>query len=190
MSEEKMDRRSRRTFETLLQALLQLMETRTYDQISVQDIVVHANIGRSTFYAHFANKDELLMQGFEAMLEHVTQQILLDEEGHLHFNAAPFFQHAAGHYELYRTLIWGTGLGLLVKDGQERFSCKVEERLAFVLKDKQDFPLPLDVFSHTLSGSLLVMLKWWLDHKLPYTAEMMDLYFQHMIMANITQTFS
>ena len=181
---EKTDRRSRRTFESLLQALLQLMQTRTYDQISVQDIVQQANVGRSTFYAHFQNKDELLMQGFEVMLEHVTLQIKLNEQGELQFNSAVFFQHAAGHFELYRTLIWGTGLGLLVKDGQERFSRKVEERLTLLLENKQDLPVPLDILSSTLSGSLLVMLKWWLDHKMPYSAEAMDMYFQKMIMAN------
>jgi AcrR family transcriptional regulator len=187
MPEETSDRRSQRTCDLLLQALLELMDSKTYDLINVQDIVQHANVGRSTFYAHFQNKDDLLIHGFDALLEQVSQQITLDELGGLQFNPAMLFQHASGHYELYRTLIWGSGLGLLVKDGQSRFSQKVEERLAVLLHGKQNLAIPLEIFSTTFSGSLLVMLKWWLDHKMPYSPETMAVYFQQMLLENVNR---
>ena len=63
MESKKVDRRIQRSQETLIQAILTLMKTNHYDQISVQDIVQQANVGRSTFYAHFQNKDDLVIWG-------------------------------------------------------------------------------------------------------------------------------
>ena len=58
MAEDKQDRRTLRTQEMLIHALLDLIEKKHYDQITVQDIVEQANVGRSTFYAHYQNKDD------------------------------------------------------------------------------------------------------------------------------------
>ena len=58
-----MDRRTLRTRQALHQALFRLVLERGYDQTSVADIADTANVGRSTFYAHFTDKDDLLAYG-------------------------------------------------------------------------------------------------------------------------------
>ena len=60
-----MDRRALKTRRALHQALIQLILERDYDGISVADIADAANVGRSTFYAHFTDKDDLLRSGTE-----------------------------------------------------------------------------------------------------------------------------
>ena len=59
------DRRVQRTRALLLSALLDLIVEQGYEEITVQDIVDRANVGRSTFYAHFLDKRELLLTGEE-----------------------------------------------------------------------------------------------------------------------------
>ena len=59
----KVDRRVRRTVERLRTALFELIAIKNYDRITVQDILDRADVGRSTFYAHFPSKDALLMSG-------------------------------------------------------------------------------------------------------------------------------
>ena len=54
------DRRSARTREALLHVFLDLLFERGYEALSVRDIAARANVGRSTFYEHFAGKDALL----------------------------------------------------------------------------------------------------------------------------------
>ncbi|MBL8779569.1 MAG: TetR/AcrR family transcriptional regulator [Alphaproteobacteria bacterium] len=54
------DRRSVRTREALLHVFLDLLFERGYEALSVRDIAARANVGRSTFYEHFAGKDALL----------------------------------------------------------------------------------------------------------------------------------
>jgi AcrR family transcriptional regulator len=179
------DRRARRTRELLIHALLELIETRHYDQISVQDIVERADVGRSTFYAHYENKDALLMGGFEHLLEMLVQQIQCDSTGQLTFETVMLFQHARGHYEIYRTLLWGTGFELLIKDGHTALSEKIETRLRELRFAADESLVPLAVLACSLAGSLLVLLKWWLDNKMPYPPERMNEIFQQLAMTGV-----
>lgn len=57
------DRRVQRTKAALVGAFVHLVLDRRYDQITVADIVERAGVGRSTFYEHYDNKDELLTEG-------------------------------------------------------------------------------------------------------------------------------
>src|SRR5690349_1471235 len=78
MKQIKTDRRSQRTQQLLSTALVELMQQKRYDAITVQDIIDHANVGRSTFYAHYLDKDDLLVSDFtrvlDALRDHMHQQ--------------------------------------------------------------------------------------------------------------------
>src|SRR5690242_5877298 len=69
MAGRKADRRPERTRAQLHQALLALVVERRYEEITVQDILDRANIGRSTFYVHFRDKDELFLSGMPQLRE-------------------------------------------------------------------------------------------------------------------------
>lgn len=180
-----MDRRTKRTHDTLVHALLALIETKPYDLITVRDIIAEANVGRSTFYAHFQNKDRLLMAGFDHLLDMVAGQIHLADGKFLAFDTSVLFRHAHGHYEIYRRLVWGSGFKLLLKDGHNSLSRKIEDRLETLLSPDRRPSVPLPLFATALSGSLLVLLKWWLDRKMPYPPERMNEVFQELTMPGI-----
>ena len=59
-SAEKLDLRQRKTRRQLTQALVELMEARPFQELSVTDICRQAMVHRTTFYAHFTDKQELL----------------------------------------------------------------------------------------------------------------------------------
>src|SRR3569833_2948800 len=61
------DRRVQRTKRLLREALFALIKEKGFEKLSVQDIIDRANVGRATFYAHFENKEDLLMSGFDAL---------------------------------------------------------------------------------------------------------------------------
>jgi AcrR family transcriptional regulator len=75
MDQQRQDRRSRRTQQALMEALLELLAVKNYDEISINDIVERANVGRSTFYAHYQDKDDLLRNGFERALDLLIQHV-------------------------------------------------------------------------------------------------------------------
>jgi AcrR family transcriptional regulator len=177
------DRRSKRTRQTLIHALIELLGSKHYDQITVQDIVDCANVGRSTFYAHFEDKDQLLKGGFESLLDTLVEHLSLDEAtGGLSFDVSMLFQHAQGHFNLYRALIWGSGFDVITIGGHAALSEKIAQRMSQLTRGEDPASVPLPVLAYSVAGSLLILLKWWLDNKMPYPPEQMNEFFQELVM--------
>jgi len=185
MDQQRQDRRSQRTQQTLMDALIALLAVKHYDEISINDIIDRANVGRSTFYAHYQGKDDLLKSGFERVLDMLIHHISFSEaDQDLRLDTTQLFRHAQGHYELYRTLVWGSGFDLLTKDGHAALSAKFQENFTQLLSGKPEPSIPLDVLSYSMAGTLLILLKWWLDNKMPYSPEYMDEIFQRLVMSS------
>src|SRR5438270_14006265 len=64
-SQAKTDRRVRRTRDALGDALVALMHEKSFDQITVQQVLDRAGVGRATFYAHYSDKEDLFMSDVE-----------------------------------------------------------------------------------------------------------------------------
>ena len=180
------DRRTQRTQQTLLDALMDLLNVKHYDAISVKDIIEKANVGRSTFYAHYQTKEDLLRSGFARVLEMLVEQVEFEAAGrHLTLDTAPLFRHAQHHAQLYRTLAWGTGFEVITTQGQAALSEKFHQRLSAFLTGERPPAVPLSALSYSLAGSVLVLLKWWLENGMPETPETMDEIFQRLVMPGI-----
>src|SRR5882672_7265277 len=65
MAKAKPDRRIARTQQSLHWALNTLILEKGYEATTIKDIVTHANVGRSTFYAHHGSKEGLLLSGLQ-----------------------------------------------------------------------------------------------------------------------------
>jgi hypothetical protein len=78
----------------------------------------------------------------------------------------------------------GSGFKLLVKDGHAVLSKKMEERLSFLGLAPHHSAITLPILAYSVSGLLLILLKWWMDKGMPYPPEKMDEIFQHLIMGN------
>ncbi len=72
---DKNDRRSQRTRQLLSEALVQLIREKDYNTITVNDIIERANVGRSTFYAHYHDKDDLFLGELDRVIEVLSQRI-------------------------------------------------------------------------------------------------------------------
>ncbi len=141
MTEPRQDRRSQRTQQALTDALIALLAVKRYDEISINEIIDRANVGRSTFYAHYQAKDDLLKSGFERVLDMLIQHINFSEgDQGLQLDTTPFFRHAQGHYELYRTLVWGSGFEVLTKDGHAVLSAKFQDSFMLLLSGRPEPP--------------------------------------------------
>src|SRR5262245_44726876 len=115
----KKDRRSERTRRSLSEAMVELIREKDYSAITVNDIIERANVGRSTFYAHFRDKDDLFLGEFDRVIDVLSHGILNgpQDEDSL-FPSLGLFRHIRDQYALYKALMWGPGIDLLIKHFQ------------------------------------------------------------------------
>ena len=114
MAKTPIDRRAARSREMLHQALLSLIIEKGYEQITVEGICERANVGRSTFYAHFTSKDDLKRRGLEHLRrELIEQQRSASSAVDANVRGLAFtltmFEHARDHIHLYRALVGSRG---------------------------------------------------------------------------------
>ena len=178
---EKNDRRSQRTRHLLGEALVALIREKDYNAITVSDIIERANVGRSTFYAHYRDKDALFVGELDRVIEILSHRIPNQEESPF-FPSLGLFRHVGEEYELYKALLWGSGIDLLIKHLQKSLSNRIEQGLQ---KSGREFDVPLPILASFIAGSFLTLLKWWLENKMIYSPEEMDKIFQSLTMAGI-----
>jgi AcrR family transcriptional regulator len=100
------DRRVERTRSALRRALVDLLRTRDYDDLTVNDILASADVGRSTFYSHFSSKDDLLRYGLQRLGDEVrhASECTSAERGCGFAFVRPLLEHIGTHRELFRHL--------------------------------------------------------------------------------------
>jgi AcrR family transcriptional regulator len=178
---EKQDRRSQRTRHLLSAALVELIREKDYNTITVSDIIERANVGRSTFYAHYRDKDDLFVGELDRVIELLSQRIPGQEEIPF-FPSLGLFRHVGEEYELYKALLWTPGIDLLIKHMQKSLSQRIVQGLE---KSGREYEVPLPILATFIAGSFLSLLKWWLENKMIYSPEEMDKIFKSLTMAGI-----
>ena len=180
---DKNDRRSQRTRQALGDALVELMMEKGYDAVSIKDIIDRANVGRSTFYSHYADKDGLFVSQLDRLMDLLSQHVPREHaEANPFFPSLGLFLHIKQQQKLYRILTWGSGADVLTKHLQKSMSEKIEERL---MAGGQTYEIPVPVIANFLAGSFLSLVKWWLDNKMVYSPEQMEEMFRKLTLRSV-----
>jgi AcrR family transcriptional regulator len=189
MRNTKADRRSQRTRGLLSAALIELMLEQRYDEITVQDIIDRADVSRSTFYAHYLDKEDLLISDFTRVLDGLSRHTEQSGPGeHALPPLALFFRHVQEHHQLYKALVRGGGIDRLYKKGHERLRQNIEQQLQALVPTGQTGTLPL--VADYIAGAILTMLTWWLNNEMPYTPEQMDALFHQLVLPGVQATLA
>ena len=178
---DKQDRRSQRTRHLLSTALVELIREKEYNTITVSDIIDRANVGRSTFYAHFRDKDDLFVGELDRVIE-VLSHHFPDQKEMPFFPSLGLFRHVGEEYELYKSLLWGPGIDLLIKHMQKSLSKRTEQGL---LESGKEFSIPVPILANFIGGSFLTLLQWWLENKMIYSPEEMDKIYRKLTLSGI-----
>lgn len=184
---KKGDRRANRTRRSLSEALIALIREKRWDTITVQHVIDRANVGRSTFYAHYRDKEDLLRSAFEEFLgafgSHIRWENL--ESGRV-LPVLELFTHLQDEFHhFYRALARSRKTDLFFKIGPALMAKGIEQSLTVWLADKPQPPVPAPVLSNYLASGILSMLKWWLDQNMPYPPERMDQIFHELVMPGL-----
>ena len=186
MRRHNLDQRVRRTHERLGRALIELILEKHIDQVTVQEVLDRASVGRSTFYLHFRDTDDLLLSQLEEFLEIMSTMLTAhNEKSHRVVPVAEMFAHIGNQNRLYRALAESERLNDFFDLAQGYFARGIERRLAESGRLPKLSPRELSARSSAMAGSLLSLLRWWLDRGEKESPELMDKLFHQMVWSGL-----
>jgi AcrR family transcriptional regulator len=151
------DRRIVRTRRLLRDALVSLILERGWDAVTVLEVCDRADVGRSTFYAHFGDKEDLLVSGFDELKRSLHAERLAAAGGFAF--AEPLIEHALENQRLFRAVV-GKRSGQTV---QRRFREVVVNLVEADVESARLEPAQRDVVVRYVAGGFVELLTWWLD---------------------------
>jgi AcrR family transcriptional regulator len=154
----------------------------TIQRVTVQEVLDRALVGRSTFYLHFRDKNDLLLSQLEKFLETMSTALSLrKEKSHRVVPVAEMFAHIGNQKKLYRALADSGRLNDFLDLAQGYFARGIERRLT---ESGRQVSLPqreLEARASALAGSLLSLLRWWLDRGAKESPHAMDELFHRLV---------
>lgn len=162
------DRRIRKSQKALRDAFIALVLERGYDDVTVEDIADRADVARATFYAHYADKEQMLAILFEELTAELTAPFT-EVEGSppamRTYILRELYAHAAQYRDIYLVCLRGAGNGraraayldIIAARAQTIF----EERFRVSQLDPE---VPLSFLGRAFAGAHVALLEEWLEH--------------------------
>jgi AcrR family transcriptional regulator len=153
------DQRVVRTRRQLDDAFVELLHRRSYGNIRVSDITKKAGVGRATFYAHYASKDDLLRSQFTRI---VAPMLALKPDEACPLDATAFFAHVLSSVRIYKALIGGAESGAAPTVLRDCFEERVRQALD---QRKNPTAIPIEsamrqaIISRVVASSMLAVIE-------------------------------
>lgn len=179
------DRRVQKTRKVLNEALHSLIREKSYDSIVVREILDRANVGRSTFYTHYHDKDDLLASGIRGIIDPVrtTSAASARDERILSFSL-PIFEHLERHRR-------SGNAKMGVKDQaalHQRLRKMLVELIAEdVGRDSRvaghgPATIPRDLLVRYVTSTFVLVLNWWVESRNQLSASEVNDLFRGLVM--------
>ncbi len=183
-----MDRRQKKTRAAIFHAFSALLEKKSYSRITVQEIIDAADVGRTTFYAHFETKDDLLKELCGELFGHIIDSAMdcTHTHGLVSDDGKPesVFCHLLQHLQENDSNI----LGLLSGESSEIFMRYFKDSLNGLVYEqfinqpnRKKTDLPDDFLVNHISGSFVEMVQWWIRGGMIRSPEELDQFFRKVI---------
>lgn len=185
-----MDRRQRKTRDSIFKAFSTLLEKKRYNNVTVQEITEEADIGRSIFYSHFNTKDDLLKSMCTDIFNHVFLDDLSAEKTHdfsrrnngLEARLSHILHHLRDNRNNMIGILSSESVELLMKYFKEYLQIVFSEYLGEVETDT-----PVDFVLNHLVGSFAETVMWWVENRMKYTPRDTAKYFIEINRFNIAE---
>jgi len=183
---EKVDRRVRRSRRLLRDALFSLILEKEYPAITIKEITERADVAYITFFRHYDDIDELLMEGLGKLLDGLQRRI---EKAAQEAQEAPqdvaegrvIFEHVQEQSDLYTVLLKSQGAHQIRKRVRDTIA-DLYRTTCRPLQADQGI-VPGDVAANHIAASLLALIEWWLEQGMVYPVERMAQIYYRLILS-------
>ena len=187
-SQQSEDLRVRRTQKFLWEALLELLEEHSFEEISVTDICERAMVHRATFYKHYESKQDLVMHGIKSLISQLEREVKQEKEKNHrsdddnHTELFTLFKHFAQYKHFYKFLLYEENFISLQHLLLAQLETSTEERIKSHLHRKRNsVDIPSIIIAQFDTGAIVSVLVWWLKNDLPVPAEQMARHLSHLL---------
>jgi AcrR family transcriptional regulator len=164
------DRRIQKTRTLLHEALASLIHEKAYDSIAVKEILDRANVGRSTFYMHFRDKDELLVSGIHDMLSAVQSKrppASAKRHERIIWFSLPIFEHIHRHRRCGMARMGTRGRAIIHEHLQNVLAKLIVDDVG---KDPQGRrkaagQISPDLLVQYVASTFILVLNWWVENE-------------------------
>lgn len=179
-----MDRRQKRSRNAIFKAFIQLLSEKSYDRITVGEIITRADVGRATFYAHFETKEYLLKALCRELFAHVFEASMGEECSHSHLfdcdAPSSVFLHLLQHLQRNDNHV----LELLSCRNDALFLDYFREELKDLVKSqlpqfagRKSPELPEDFWIDHIAATFVATVRWWVENGAKQSPEEIARYF-------------
>lgn len=173
---DRRDRRVRRTHAAVRGALVDLIVERGWDGFSVQDLCDRADVGRSTFYLHFADKEEVLSAAFADLGQELRSQLAATGAPRPLACTRGLLDHAQAHLRVFRALVGRRAAHVV----QGKLKALVVDLVSEDLAARLPAGPRRDAAAAFLAGAFFEVLIWSLESRPPTRAEEADALFHEL----------
>ena len=184
---ETQDRRVQRTKASLHDALIGLAREKPYPSIAVKEILDRANVGRSTFYTHFRDKDHLLESGIHEILGSLQSQPRGGSplERALAFSL-PLLTHIDEHRRTPGPRMTRQGRVVMHQRMQHALTTLIAEELAELGRRTPKTEMPTHLLAQHVASTFVLVLNWWVESDAPLTPAEVDSRFRALVVPTLT----
>lgn len=183
------DRRTKRTLNAIFDAFIDLMVEEGYEAITVQDIIDRADIGRSTFYLHFKDKDDLLENCIGQLRASLKEKSAastscgVGEPYHFCYSLG-MLNHVRSHKLLYKAMLTKKG-GASVNFLMQRMLSEIVEEEIAQQKLFNGLQLPRSTVVNYIVNTFYTVMTWWMDENMPCSATDSDTLFHKLVFSGL-----
>jgi AcrR family transcriptional regulator len=162
------DRRIQKTQHLLREALASLIREKPYDSIAVKEILDQANVGRSTFYTHFRDKDELLVSCIHDILHCVDQpgtSASAERYETIIGFSLPVFEHIQQHMQKREATIGIKSRDIIHEHLQKVLAELIADRARedFQRRRKTAGQISPELLVRYVASTFILVLNWWVE---------------------------
>jgi AcrR family transcriptional regulator len=168
------DRRVRRSRGAMRTALVDLTLEKGFGAVTIEEIAERADVARATFYAHYRDKEELLVDIVRTLTaDRESLPPALEQATAQGFTGLPvryIFEHAEQHRPVYQVILRGEGDGRALREFLAITGARVERLFRQRAEQEGVTPrIPLDLLAQAWTGELVGVLAWWVDNDTGYS---------------------
>lgn len=180
---KKVDRRIQRTQQLLRDALMELIVEKGYESISVQDITDHANVARTTFYLHYQDKEQLLLNSITEIYDDLVANMEdEDPRNGLLSDGMPadiiVFKHVLEYPDFYRVMLIKPGVPIFINRARHYLAALFTSHIEMCFPEQSLPQHAVEFVAQRDAGALIGIVSWWLENGMnPGPEEMAHMFY-------------